>query len=180
LDPIEEALAFKRYVEEYGYGSVTELARRIGKSHSYVSRRIALLSLPDDVREELLRRRKSSSIAQELVKLEADKARELTQVIVEKGLKRKEVRKIVKRIKEHEEDPPYPWQTYSNTEMEGRRMERALNKCIAALKTCLYRLNEIIENVEDWTVKETLWQCREGLNKQIDNLIKLKKKVNKH
>jgi len=52
LNPIEEALAFKRYVEEYGYGSVTELARRIGKSHSYVSRRIALLSLPEDVREE--------------------------------------------------------------------------------------------------------------------------------
>jgi len=65
LDPIEEAQAFKRYVEEYGYGGVTELARRIGKSPSYVSRRIALLSLPDDVREELLRRRKSSGVAQE-------------------------------------------------------------------------------------------------------------------
>ena len=54
------------------------------------------------------------------------------------------------------------------------------NGVIAALKTCLYRVNEIIEDVEDWTVKETLWQCREGLNEQIDNLIKLKKKVNKH
>jgi len=180
LDPIEEALAFKRYVEEYGYGSVTELARRIGKSHSYVSRRIALLSLPDDVREELVRRRTSPSIAQELINLEADKARELTQVIVEKRLTRREVRKIVKHIKKHEEGPPYPWQTYSNTEIKNRRMERALNKCIAAQKTCLYRVNEIIEGVEDWTVKETLWQCREGLNEQIDNLIKLKKKVNKH
>jgi len=69
LDPIEEALAFKRYVEEYGYGSVTELARRIEKSPSYVSRMIALLSLPDDVREELVRRRKSPSIAQELLNL---------------------------------------------------------------------------------------------------------------
>jgi ParB family chromosome partitioning protein len=82
LDPIEEALAFKRYVDEYGYGSVTELARRIGKSHSYVSRRIALLSLSEDVREELVRRRTSPSIAQELINLEADEVRELTQVIV--------------------------------------------------------------------------------------------------
>ncbi|MGB9622864.1 MAG: hypothetical protein ACPL07_03360 [Candidatus Bathyarchaeia archaeon] len=36
LDPIEEALAFKRYVEEYGYGSVTELARRIGQSSTTI------------------------------------------------------------------------------------------------------------------------------------------------
>ena len=156
------------------------MAERIGKSNSYVSRRIALLSLPEDVREELVCRRKSPSIVQELVNLEADKARALTQVIVEKGLTRREVRKIVKHIKEHEDDSLYPWQTYSNTEIKNRRMERALNKCIAALKTCLYRVNETIEGVEDWTVKETLWQCREGLNEQIDNLIKLKKKVSKY
>jgi len=181
LDPIEEALAFKRYVDEYGWGGMSELARRIGKSVQYVSSRIKLLSLPQDVQDKISRRREiSPSIAQELINLEADKVRELTQVIVEKRLTRREVRKIVKRIKEHGEDPPYPWQVYSNTEMEGRRMERALNKCIAALKTCLYRVNEIIDDVEDWTVKETLWQCRESLNEQIDNLIKMKKKVNKH
>ena len=32
LDAIEEAEAFKSYVEEYGYGGESELASRIGKS----------------------------------------------------------------------------------------------------------------------------------------------------
>ncbi len=36
LDPIEEAKCFQSYVHEYGYGSVTELARIIGKSKEYV------------------------------------------------------------------------------------------------------------------------------------------------
>ncbi|MGC8912085.1 MAG: ParB/RepB/Spo0J family partition protein, partial [Nitrososphaeria archaeon] len=36
LDPIEEALAFKRYVDEYGWGGMSELARRVGKSVQYV------------------------------------------------------------------------------------------------------------------------------------------------
>src|SRR5919108_2130000 len=33
LNPIEEANAYKRFVDEHRWGSVTELARRIGKSH---------------------------------------------------------------------------------------------------------------------------------------------------
>ncbi len=40
LNAPEESKAFKRYVDEFGYGSTSELARRIGKSNSYVSRRL--------------------------------------------------------------------------------------------------------------------------------------------
>ena len=50
LNSPEEAKAFKKYVDEFGYGSTSKLARRIGKSNSYVSERIALLSLSTEVR----------------------------------------------------------------------------------------------------------------------------------
>lgn len=40
LNALEEAVAFRRYVEEFGYGGISELARRIGKSQSYVIRRV--------------------------------------------------------------------------------------------------------------------------------------------
>ena len=46
LNPIEEAIAFKQYVQLAGWGSVHELALKIGKSPEYVSHRIALLRLP--------------------------------------------------------------------------------------------------------------------------------------
>src|SRR5438105_3578272 len=32
LDPLEEALAFKNYCDKFGWGSQTELAKKIGKS----------------------------------------------------------------------------------------------------------------------------------------------------
>src|ERR671911_1115608 len=49
LDPIEEAHAFKLYVRDYGWGGVTYLAETIMKSEQYVSSRIQLLKLPQNV-----------------------------------------------------------------------------------------------------------------------------------
>jgi ParB family transcriptional regulator, chromosome partitioning protein len=46
LDPLEEAEAFKEYVISFGWGGISDLAAKIGKSISYVDRRIRLLRLP--------------------------------------------------------------------------------------------------------------------------------------
>jgi ParB family chromosome partitioning protein len=179
LDPIEEAKAFKRYVDEYGWGGMSELARRIGKSVQYVSARIKLLSLPQEVQDKISRRHEIfPSVAQELLNLDEEEAKKVTELIVERRVTRSEVRTMVRRVREGRElDPPYPWQVSSNTERGSRGVERALNRCIAALKICLYRVNEAVEDVEDWQMKEILWQHREGLNRQIDSLIRLKKKI---
>ena len=53
LSPMEEAKAFKKYVEEYGWGSVVELAEKIGKKHTYVTLRIQFLDLPEEVQRML-------------------------------------------------------------------------------------------------------------------------------
>lgn len=51
LDPIEEARALRRLKTQ---GSTdAEIARRIGRSQSYVSGRLALLALPAEEQEEL-------------------------------------------------------------------------------------------------------------------------------
>ncbi len=49
LNPVDEAKAFQSYVSNFGWGGVTDLASKIGKSVSYVTKRIALLTLPPDV-----------------------------------------------------------------------------------------------------------------------------------
>jgi ParB family chromosome partitioning protein len=59
LNPIEEAKALRRYVDERGYGAVSELAARIGKSEPYVSKRLDLLDLPTHVQEQLVSRSRS-------------------------------------------------------------------------------------------------------------------------
>lgn len=53
LNPIERALAFQRLVEEFGL-QVSEIAKRIGKSESYVSNTMRLLALPDAIKDGLV------------------------------------------------------------------------------------------------------------------------------
>ncbi len=45
MNPIEEAVAFNRYVKEFDWGGVSNLALKIGRSQEYVTKRIQLLSL---------------------------------------------------------------------------------------------------------------------------------------
>lgn len=53
LNPIERAQAFQRLVEEFGL-TVTEIAKRVGKSESYVSNTMRLLGIPDAIKDGLV------------------------------------------------------------------------------------------------------------------------------
>lgn len=53
LNPIERAQAFERLIEEFGL-SVSEISKRIGKSDSYVSNTLRLLTLPDAIKDGLM------------------------------------------------------------------------------------------------------------------------------
>lgn len=53
LNPIERAQAFQRLIEEFGL-QVSEIAKRIGKSESYVSNTMRLLALPDAIKDGLI------------------------------------------------------------------------------------------------------------------------------
>lgn len=52
LNPIERAQAYKRLLDEFNL-SVTEVAKRLGKSLPYISNSIRLLSLPDAIKDAL-------------------------------------------------------------------------------------------------------------------------------
>lgn len=67
LTPVEEARAFQRYVSEFGWGGISNLASRIGKSEEYVSHRILLLDLPKKILSRLEKNMISPSQAQELL-----------------------------------------------------------------------------------------------------------------
>lgn len=53
LNPIERAQAFQRLIEEFGL-PLSEIAKRIGKSDSYVSNTMRLLALPDAIKDGLI------------------------------------------------------------------------------------------------------------------------------
>ena len=53
LNPIERARAFQRLIDEFTLSSV-EISKRVGKSQSFVSNSLRLLSLPDAVKDGIL------------------------------------------------------------------------------------------------------------------------------
>jgi ParB family transcriptional regulator, chromosome partitioning protein len=181
LNPIEEARAFRNYVEEFGHGGETELARRIGKSQEYVSKRIGLLSLPQRVQEQIMRRRIAPSVAQELTLLNDDDAERMAEDIGTEGLTLREVRRIVRRRQargSRESDDSLLAYDPVSLEKRVRRVSRELNIAVASLGGAVVRLGEVAESLEDeWLVRESIFVCRDNIRTQIDNLTKLKRKV---
>lgn len=53
LNPLERAQGFKRMMDEFGLGTA-EIAQRVGKSQSFVSNSLRLLTLPDALKDALL------------------------------------------------------------------------------------------------------------------------------
>ena len=77
MNPIEEAIAFNRYGEGRGWGGITELAARIGRSQEFVTKRIQLLRLPQNIRNEIIRQRISPSVALEMLPLDKGALQEI-------------------------------------------------------------------------------------------------------
>src|SRR5487761_996932 len=100
LNPIEEATAFKRYVTEFGWGSTSKLAEKIGKSQEFVSNRIRLLKLPPEVVAKIISREISQSAARELLSLkDKGKQKKLASAVSKFGLS---TRKLGKMLLEEE------------------------------------------------------------------------------
>ncbi len=172
LDPFEEAKAFDDYVKRYGWGSETELARKLGKSVTYVSRRLKLLSLPAET-QEILRRRKNPSLAAEILTIEDEELKQnLLALSSEIHLSNREVRRIKREFAPKENALAWNRETTTEEERRQRAMKRTVQRTLVALKVAMHRLDEVIENAreDDWILLEVLTQQRQELHSQI-NLI---------
>lgn len=186
LNHLEEANAFRRYVDEFGYGSASDLARKIGKNPSYISRRLALLKLPDHVQEELLRAAKLG-MAQELLALDdAEDIEMVTGLIVERSITTTdEIRSIVKRVKAGSSLDPLLQRvapvssSYADDEARRNGLDRAFGKCISSMRVCMMRLDEVTTSLDEdeWVVRDTIMRYRNTMHKRIDSLMNLRKRT---
>lgn len=98
LNPIEEAMAFKSLIEEYGFTQekVSEVA---GKSRPYVANMIRLLGLEEDIRGFIEKGRLSGGHGRSLLALASGEKRMiLANKIIENGLSVREAERQVKLI----------------------------------------------------------------------------------
>jgi ParB family transcriptional regulator, chromosome partitioning protein len=178
LNPIDEARAFKMYISEFGWGGVSELAKKIGKSPSYVSKRISLLDLPQQVIPSVEDSSLSPSIAEELSGIK-DKAKqsELAHLIAQRHLSLRRVRELIDRAGQNDYDCEIS-SRYQDREDRTRRIERAFDKSITVLKITLDRMSMIIGAIEDddWAITQILLHHKNMINDQINILLKEKRK----
>jgi ParB family chromosome partitioning protein len=99
LNPVEEADAYRRLIEEHGL-TQEELAQRVGKERSTVANALRLLRLPDAVKQSIVAGSLSMGHARALLALpeEADLRRAAEKVIAE-GLSVRAAEALVQRLK---------------------------------------------------------------------------------
>lgn len=151
MDPIEEAEAFRRYVVDFGWGGVTELAAKIGKSEEYVSHRIQLLKLPEEVRQHLIENRLNVSSALELTSIPSEKQNMIVQQINSSDLTVRQIREMKSLMKTN------TFAISSGADQIGQSTPRLLNrkshvlkltkKTILALRITLARIDNLIDEV---------------------------------
>jgi len=176
LNIIEEGLAFRKYVTECGWGGVSELAGRLSKSSSYVSKRIRLLDLPQDVLHLICESEISISAGEELLSLdEKGKQSKLASLVVDRSLSSKKLRSIIKKQESewyHDE-----YQFYSEIEDKQKRILQLFDKSIITLREAVNKLVINIEKIQDeWILFEILMYHKNSINSQIDLLIRQKKR----
>jgi ParB family chromosome partitioning protein len=182
LNPLEEAEAYKRYVMEYGYGSVTELALQLGKSEEYVSHRILLLDLPASVLEKLSRHQLTPSAAQELVWLQDEqKQTDIARHLTNYELSVNQLRQAIKLVKlGFEPDDVFKEirqkrETVRKLCARSASEKRILEHSILVLRMAMTRLDALIEDIDsNPTLREFLIEQRFTVHQLIDNCIKLK------
>ena len=99
MDPVEEAEAFRRYVVDFGWGGVSELAKKIGKSEEYGSHRIQLLRLPADIKEEIINSKINVSQALEITSIPSDRQSEIVSYVMNSNPTVKQIREVKSIIK---------------------------------------------------------------------------------
>jgi ParB family chromosome partitioning protein len=105
LNPIEEAQAYKRLLEEFNLKQ-DEVAERVSKSRTAVTNSMRLLKLTDAVQQMIIDGMISTGHARALIPIEdSEQQLQLAQRIFDEKLSVREVEKLVKSVLKPEEKP---------------------------------------------------------------------------
>jgi ParB family chromosome partitioning protein len=180
MDPIEEAEAYQKYVVDFGWGGVSDLGRKIGKSEEYVSHRMQLLKLPSDVREKITGNSLSISQALELTTVGSHLASptvgSMADDIVDNKMTVRQIRKMKSQLVSQTEDYEYRAEPRS-------KEDQIIRKTMLALKITLSRLDDMIDDAHKAGPKERaelvqfLMTIRRRTHSMIDEAIKYKKEL---
>ncbi len=99
LNPLEEAEAYNKLIEKFGY-TQEETARRVGKNRSTITNMLRLLHLPQFVKTDIIEGTLSEGHGRALLKLIDDplKIREIRDIIINKNLSVRQTEQMVRNV----------------------------------------------------------------------------------
>ena len=180
MDPIEEAEAFRRYVIDFGWGGVSDLAKKIGKSEEYVSHRIQLLKLSEEIKNKIVSNRLNVSKAIEISTIPIEKQSQIVGEIIKKNLSVKRIREL-KMILRDNITEDYNNICLSDSNNYFSKSLKITKKASLSLKVTLARIDSLIEESQISIDPEQrteiinfLMEIRIRIHELIDDTIKFK------
>jgi len=122
LNPIEEAMGYKRLSDEYGL-TQEEISNAVSKSRSGIANSLRLLTLPDDVIEAVREAKLSMGHAKALVTL-GELASEVAKKVMKHDLNVRQTEKLVRELQTKPKDEPEKPKT--EIQMQIEHLEREL------------------------------------------------------
>lgn len=176
LDPLEEARAFRTFIDERGY-TVRSLAERIGKSKGYVDNRLALLRAPEDVQQMVAERPDTVASARLIAQVStAEERRPLIEGLTKGSLAAKDVRDLVRDLPTDAEPDGEPGATaahVSASTMSDPLQDglRALARSKRILDTMMIRLELVLPQLDPAQKDELLRYIVEDHFPRMEHLV---------
>jgi ParB family chromosome partitioning protein len=178
MDPIEEAEAFRKYVVDFGWGGVSELAKKIGKSEEYISHHLQLLKLPDNIKEHIALNRLNVSQALELTTMPTSECSDVMAQIVKDNLTVREIRKLKSAITRQELDLS---DEMGSVAVDTSKPANITKRASLTLRVTLTRLDNLIDEVHNTIEPEQradiinmLMNTRLQIHSLIDEMIRFR------
>ncbi len=106
LSAIEEANAYKKLIDTLNL-TQDSLAKRLGKSRSHITNMLGLLTLPEDIQEEITNKQITMGHARVLSKLEnIDQQEELAKKVINEGISVRELETLTTEPSEYKRTNP--------------------------------------------------------------------------
>ena len=130
LNPLEEAEAYKRLMEEFHY-TQEELAKRIGKDRTTVANAVRLLKLPEEIKASLSDESITSGHARAFLGLDAPEEQKVACAkVIKKGLSVRETERLVKRLNAQRSKRDVTAKPASEEELHLGYLEETLRKLL--------------------------------------------------
>ena len=134
LNPIEEAQAYRRLIDEH-HLSQEELAAAVGKDRATIANYLRLLRLSAEIRSEISAGTLSMGHARALVSLPEEIAqRRVAREVVARGLSVRETEALVRREARPPTPPPPPRKVDPNTRAAEEQLKLALGTAVRIVR----------------------------------------------